>query len=109
MPTNSIASNMTLTLQATNSWCGIIALLIFIVAYIFVILEDVIHLKKSKPVILAAGLIWILVALLGVLHDKTIIVNQSLNSALLEYGELFLFLLVAMTYINAMEERQVFY
>ncbi len=34
--------------------------------------------------------------------------HEAIKSNLLEYAELFLFLLVAMTYINSMEERNVF-
>ena len=34
----------------TGSWYGIAALIVFIVAYLFVIGEEVLHLRKSKPV-----------------------------------------------------------
>lgn len=89
----------------TLSW---VAVAIFVVAYIFVILEDVIHLRKSKPVIVAAGLIWIIVSILyaGIGHSDK--VDAFLSHNILEYAYLFLFLLVAMTYINTMEERGVF-
>lgn len=96
------------TLDATTTWYGFAALALFVIAYTLVMFEDVIHLRKSKPVILAAGLIWILVAIVGNLNDSQALVTASLNHALLEYGELFLFLLVAMTYINMLEERFVF-
>ena len=48
-------------LDLTGHWAGILSLLIFIAAYTLVIGEEVIHLRKSKPVIVAAGLIWVLV------------------------------------------------
>ena len=41
-------------------WAGILSLVIFVAAYSLVIGEEVIHLRKSKPVIVAAGLIWVL-------------------------------------------------
>jgi NhaD family Na+/H+ antiporter len=87
---------------------GYLCLAIFIVAYAFVMLEEKLHLRKSKPVLLAAGLIWFLVAGASVMSGDTESANTALKHNLLEYSELLLFLLVAMTYINAMEERQLF-
>ncbi|MEZ5556220.1 sodium:proton antiporter NhaD [Haliea sp.] len=87
---------------------GYLALAIFAIAYAFVMLEEKLHLRKSKPVLLAAGLIWFLVAGFAALNGDTESANAALKHNLLEYAELLLFLLVAMTYINAMEERQLF-
>ncbi len=87
---------------------GLFSLLLFILAYVMVIFEEQLHLRKSKPVLLAAGIIWICVAItfarLGYPHAA----EEAIRHNLLEYAELFLFLLVAMTYINAMDERNVF-
>jgi len=47
----------------TEHWAAIVALAVFVFAYMFVIAEEAIHLRKSKPVIVAAGLIWVLVAI----------------------------------------------
>jgi NhaD family Na+/H+ antiporter len=87
---------------------GYLSLIIFIIAYAFVMLEEKLHLRKSKPVLLAAGLIWFLVAGAAAMSGDTESANEALKHNLLEYSELLLFLLVAMTYINAMEERQLF-
>ncbi|MGB5678252.1 MAG: sodium:proton antiporter NhaD, partial [Gammaproteobacteria bacterium] len=62
----------------------------------------------SKPVLLAAGLIWILIASVYVHNGMTEAVGEAVRHNILEYAELLLFLLVAMTYINSMDERQVF-
>jgi Na+/H+ antiporter NhaD/arsenite permease-like protein len=96
-------------LNMTGSTLGIIALIIFALAYILVIAEEFIHLRKSKPVILAAGLIWILAAIIakGSAGGKELI-EHALNHNLLEYAALLLFLLTAMIYVNAMTERNVF-
>ncbi len=93
-------------LDLTQHWMGYTAIGIFAFAYVFVMMEEFIHLRKSKPVILAAGLIWIGIAI--VYGEQATLVEQAFRHNLLEYAELFLFLMVAMTYINAMEERQVF-
>ncbi len=95
-------------LELTHNWVGFLAIGIFAFSYIFVILEEKIHLRKSKPVLLAAGLIWILIALVYNSHGMPHSVEPAIRHNFLEYGELFFFLLVAMTYINAMLERGVF-
>ena len=95
-------------LDLTNSWAGFTALAIFTAAYALVILEEKLDLRKSKPVLLAAGLIWILIALAYNTQQLPHIVEEGIRHNFLEYAELFFFLLVAMTYINAMLERRVF-
>ncbi|WP_440876804.1 sodium:proton antiporter NhaD [Thalassotalea sp. PLHSN55] len=96
------------TIDLTNHWIGYTAIAIFVVSYSLVILEEQLHLRKSKPVLLAAGLIWILIAAFygsqGMPHAAEVAIRHNF----LEYAELFFFLLVAMTYINAMLERNVF-
>ena len=92
----------------TGHWTGIVSLLIFAAAYLLVIFEEVIHLRKSKPVIVAAGLIWVLVAVASIQSGDTERANLAFRHDLLEFAELFLFLLAAMTFINTMEERGIF-
>jgi NhaD family Na+/H+ antiporter len=96
------------TLDLTNHWAGYTALLLFFIAYIFVMVEEFTHFRKSKPVILVAGIIWALIAWVYVQNGLPHSTEVALRHNLLEYSELFLFLLVAMTYIEAMKERQVF-
>ena len=97
------------SLGLTGTERGIYTVLIFMIAYAFVMTEEFTHLRKSKPVILAAAIIWahaaILAAQAGVSPADT---EKAFEYNLKEYAELMLFLLVAMTYINAMTERNVF-
>jgi NhaD family Na+/H+ antiporter len=95
-------------LDLTQSWVGPLALMIFLLAYTLVILEEKLHLRKSKPVLLAAGLIWVVIAIAYNQHELPHMVEVGIRENFLEYAELFFFLLVAMTYINAMLERGVF-
>ena len=92
----------------TSSTYGIIAVIVFIMAYSLVIGEEFLHLRKSKPVLIAAGIIWVLVGMaynsIGEPHAAGIAVKHNIE----EYAELLLFLLAAMTYINALEERNIF-
>ncbi len=92
----------------TKTIYGYLGVGLFVCAYSLVPLENNIHLRKSKPVLIAAGFIWILVALAYLKVGDTTTAHQAIQHSLLEYAELFLFLLAAMTYINAMEERNVF-
>ncbi|YCO01180.1 sodium:proton antiporter NhaD [Vibrio sp. VNB-15] len=95
-------------LNLVNSTVGYAALIFFTIAYILVMLEEYLHMRKSKPVLLAAGLIWILIGYTFAQHNQAEVAKAALEHNLLEYAELLLFLLVAMTYINAMEERRLF-
>lgn len=102
------ADEATTTLNLTQHWVGFTAIAIFSLAYILVILEEKLNLRKSKPVLLAAGLIWILIALVYNASGDIKSAGEAIEHNFLEYTELFFFLLVAMTYINAMLERGVF-
>ena len=92
----------------TDHWIGIICIIIFVFAYSLVISEETLHLRKSKPVMVAAGIIWALVAIAFVSNGDTTSAEEAVRHNLLEFAELFLFLLAAMTYINSMDERGVF-
>ncbi len=107
-PSLASASSEGVMLDLTHSTYGIIALLIFILAYSLVIGEEFLHLRKSKPVIIAAGIIWALVGFAYSQAGDQETAAIMLRHNLLEYAELLLFLLAAMTYINTLEERKMF-
>jgi Na+/H+ antiporter NhaD/arsenite permease-like protein len=92
----------------TTHWVGYFCIVIFVVAYALVIGEETLHLRKSKPMMVAAGVIWALVAAAFVASGDTHTAREAVTHNLLEYGELLLFLLAAMAYINTMDERGVF-
>jgi len=95
-------------LDLTTNAIGYTAIAIFVLAYLLVMAEEFTHLRKSKPVILAAGLIWGMIGYIYASRGLTEAAEIAVRHNLLEYAELMLFLLVAMTYINAMQERRVF-
>ena len=96
------------SLDLANHWVGISAIAIFAIAYAVVICEEFLLLRKSKPVILAAGLIWAFIGFQYAQDGSADAIEAALRAFLIEFSELFLFLLVAMTYVNAMSERRVF-
>jgi len=108
LPLTAFASTGPETPDLTNSWVGIISVVLFFIAYLAVMAEEFTLLRKSKPVMLAAGIIWALIAWYYQAHGIPHVVETALRRNLEEYAELMLFLIVAMTYINAMEERNVF-
>jgi len=95
-------------LDLTATWFGFLALAIFLGAYLLVILEETTELRKSKPVLVAAGLIWALIGLAYTAAGTPEAAKLAAEHTIYEYGELFLFLLVAITYVNTLEERRVF-
>lgn len=94
-------------MNLTAHWVGYTAIGVFVLSYAFVIAEEFTHLRKSVPVILGAGIIWMLIAtqyMNGMNHET----QDAVRHFLVEFAELFLFLLAAMTYVNSMSERRVF-
>ena len=97
------------SLSLTSNWVGLAALAVFVLAYALVVLEEKIHLRKSKPVMVAAALIWALIAFAG---SRSALppdfAAEAFRHVFLEFSELFFFLIVAMSYVGAMGERNVF-
>ncbi|MEC8915337.1 MAG: sodium:proton antiporter NhaD [Candidatus Neomarinimicrobiota bacterium] len=94
-------------MDLTAHWVGIAAIVVFVLSYSFVITEEFSHLRKSVPVIFGAGIIWSFIAY-QYMGGKDHSVEEAVRHFLIEFGELFLFLLSAMTYVNSMNERRIF-
>ncbi|HEX7109207.1 MAG TPA: sodium:proton antiporter NhaD [Aestuariivirga sp.] len=95
-------------LDLTRSWFGYVSLAIFVAAYILVVFEETTKMRKSKPVLMAAGLIWALIGMAYAAAGLGEKAEEAAQHVIMEYGELFLFLLVAITYVNTLQERRVF-
>ncbi len=94
---------------ATKDPRAIFCLIIFLLSYILVMTEEQTRLRKSKPVMLGAGIIW---AVIGYAAPEYNVTHEQLKHAIFhdldEYGSLMLFLFAAMTYIGALESGNVF-
>jgi len=108
LPMLGFASDAAHTLDLTSHTIGYTAIALFVFAYILVIVEEFIHLPKSTPVMIAAGAIWAIIAWYYQTHGIDHAAEAAIKHNFLEYAELLLFLIVAMTFINALEERRVF-
>lgn len=86
-----------------------LCLIVFILSYLAVLGEEKTHLRKSKPVMLGAGIIWVVIGIIapeyGIDHHT---LRRAVFHGLEEYASLLLFLLAAMTYISALQNRRVF-
>lgn len=105
------ADDLTQTAQVldlTRHPIGYMALFLFFLAYALAMIEEITALRKSKPVVLAASLIWVLIAAQYVSENRAELSEQAFRSSLLGFAELFLFLTVSMTYLNAMADRGIF-
>ena len=88
---------------------GGFAIALFALSCALVALEQRIGLRKSKPMMLAAALIWGAIAWSA--HGDPVQGKQyadAFERVFLDYAELFFFLIVSMTYVDAMAERGVF-
>lgn len=104
LPASAATGSSSLTWQ----WPGILALSVFTIAYLLIVFEEKLHLRKSKPIVLSAGLIWAIIAIAQQTMGLPGNIEEAIRHNFLEYTEMFFFLLVAMTYINAMLERGLF-
>lgn len=108
LSTPALAQEPTAHIDLTQHPVGYLALVIFFLAYGMVAVEKAIQLHKSKPVMLAAGLIWGLLGIIYATQGQSPALEAAAKHVILDYGELMLFLVVAITYVNTMQERRVF-
>lgn len=92
----------------THHWAGYFSLAVMVTAYIAAMFEDMTQLRKSKPMILAAALIWFAIVLAYQRHGDSQLAVTAFKSNLQSYIELLLFIIVSMTYLNAMEDMRIF-
>ncbi len=96
-------------LNLATTWVGWVSLVIFVVGYYFIATEDKYHINKAKPALLAGTGIFMLIGLYFTINGLDgEILEHEVNHLIVEISGIFFFLLVAMTYIEAMIDRGVF-
>jgi Na+/H+ antiporter NhaD/arsenite permease-like protein len=100
--------NTPTSLNLTHHIIGYLSLAFTVLAYVAAMSEEVIALRKSKPMVMGSALVWFVICIYYAMHGEAKVAAVAFESNLLAYIELFLFILVSMTYLNAMEERGVF-
>ncbi|MCD4758873.1 MAG: sodium:proton antiporter NhaD [Arcobacteraceae bacterium] len=93
----------------TMTWVGIAALIIFVIGYYFVAMEEKYHIDKAKPALLTGTFLFMLIAFYYALNGMDMdLVHTQAQHLILEIAEIFFFLFVAMTYIESMIHMGVF-
>ena len=93
----------------TMTWVGIASLVIFVIGYYFVAMEEQYHIDKAKPALLTGTFIFMLIAAYYAMHGLDMnLVHTQAQHLILEIAEIFFFLFVAMTYIETMIHMNVF-
>jgi Na+/H+ antiporter NhaD/arsenite permease-like protein len=100
--------SVTTQINLTHHIVGYLSVALTIFAYIAAMSEDITELRKSKPMVLSAALVWFAICIYYALHGEAKTASLAFESNLLAYVELLLFILVSMTYLNTMTERGVF-
>ncbi|MDD2267323.1 sodium:proton antiporter NhaD [Sulfuricurvum sp.] len=96
-------------INLANHPFGWFLLAIFIVGYYFIAAEEKYHIDKAKPALFIGTLMFVLIGIyyVSVGADMTPF-EHEVDHMILEIAEIFFFLFVAMTYIEALIERGVF-
>jgi len=96
-------------LDLTTTWVGILSLALFVLAYYFIATEDKYLINKAKPALLAGTGIFMLTGLYFAINGMDgHALEEEVEKLIVEIAGIFFFLLVAMTYIEAMIDRGVF-
>lgn len=96
-------------LDLKNHFIGYFAVAFTFIAYAFAMTEDLHQMSKAKPMVLGSGIIWFAIFIYYRLeYGSAKNVALAFQSNLTAYAELFLFITVSMTFLNAMTERGIF-
>jgi len=96
-------------LHLATTWVGWVSLAIFVIGYYFIATEDKYRINKAKPALLAGTGIFMLIGLYFSINGLDgDILEHEVDHLIVEISGIFFFLLVAMTYIEAMIDRGIF-
>ncbi|NEW60962.1 sodium:proton antiporter [Sulfurovum sp. bin170] len=97
------------SLDLTTTWVGITSLIVFIIGYYFIATEDKYRINKTKPALMMGTAILMLTGIYYSINGlDTNYLHHEVEILIIEIAGIFFFLFVAMTYIEAMLDRQVF-
>ena len=96
-------------LDLKHHFVGYLAVAITVIAYAIAMTEDLHQMSKAKPMVLGSALIWLAIFIYyAAVYGTAKNVAPVFQSNLTAYAELFLFITVSMTFLNAMTERGIF-
>ncbi len=83
----------------------IILITIFILAFLSIILEEVLKVNKAKTTLFFGTLSWLILFLSSISHGGFEHINESFNENILEISTLWLFLMAAMTFVAYLNKK----
>ncbi len=94
----------------TTSFVGIFSLMLFVLAYIAIAMEEHMGVNKSKPALFVGTFLFFVIGIYFLITTGEVphTLEATVEHVILEISEIFFFLYVAMTYIEALLERGVF-
>ncbi|MCR4941385.1 MAG: sodium:proton antiporter NhaD [Campylobacter sp.] len=93
----------------STTWMGITCLVIFVVGYFFIAAEEIYHINKAKPAMFIGTFMFMFIGVYMVVNGMDVhSLNNEVNHLILEIAQIVFFLTVAMTYIEALIDRDVF-
>jgi len=96
-------------LDLTTTWVGITSMIVFVIGYYFIAAEDKYHINKAKPALMMGMLILMMIGIYYSINGLDMNhLHHEVEILIIEIAGIFFFLYVAMTYIEAMLDRQVF-
>ncbi len=99
----------TLPINFVGEPFGWLLLGIFVIGYYFIATEENYHMDKAKPALFTGTLMFVLIGAYYAAEGLDFSpFEAAINHLILEIAEIFFFLFVAMTYIEALIERGVF-
>ncbi|MDP3267363.1 MAG: sodium:proton antiporter NhaD [Sulfuricurvum sp.] len=88
---------------------GWLLLAVFVIGYYFIATEENYHIDKAKPALFVGTFMFVLIGLYYAVEGLNFTpFEHAIDHLILEIAEIFFFLFVAMTYIEALIERGVF-
>jgi Na+/H+ antiporter NhaD/arsenite permease-like protein len=88
---------------------GWILLTLFVIGYYFIAMEEKYGIDKAKPALFMGTLMFVMIGLYYVAQGYNVTpFEEAIDHLILEIAEIFFFLFVAMTYVEALIERGVF-
>ncbi|MDP3022833.1 MAG: sodium:proton antiporter NhaD [Sulfuricurvum sp.] len=88
---------------------GWLLLAVFVIGYYFIATEENYHIDKAKPALFVGTFMFVLIGLYYAVEGLNFKpFEHAIDHLILEIAEIFFFLFVAMTYIEALIERGVF-
>jgi Na+/H+ antiporter NhaD/arsenite permease-like protein len=92
----------------TTSLAGALALLCFVLAYGVAMAEERLQVRKSVPVLVSAAAIWVVVGIAFAEQGASALAAGLARHTILDFAELMLFLIPAMTFVNTLQDRGLF-